>query len=144
MRHTAMVVAGALLLAGCVAANEPAYEPTPVPFYSTPRDSFFNPPDPYPAPPRPTFSEPEPFTPTTPAPLPPLDDVTLDLLPSPDSVPEGTSDLPRDAQVAPEPTQPAPPPPPAATAAPVVKPKPGSAVPLMGFRPMRGQSAPGI
>jgi hypothetical protein len=118
---------GAALLAGCVS---PYYAPYPAPLYVQPPlyDSQPAVPAPLPAP-VPYYLTPE----TRPYPAP-------EPLPAPELVPDPTPD-PEPSPMAPsagEPEAAVPPAPPAAQAG------RGAETPLQGFRPMRGQTRPGL
>jgi len=135
IRRWPMLALGTALLAGCVSPYYPVYPNYPTPLYVMPL---------------PYVSQPVVQTPL-PAPVPLLPaperipEALPELAPAPDAsmaAPEPEAEPPPDtaapATAAPESAAPAPPAPPAAQAG------RGDDAPLQGFRPMRGQTRPGI
>lgn len=129
---------GAALLAGCVA---PPYPPYPTPLYLPPPyvaqpPYAAQPPVALPqSGPAPLYPAPEPRREAAPTP-----EISVDPLPDPEPVPESTPEAEAPAASNPAPAAPAPeavPPPPTQAG-------PGADAPLQGFRPMRGQTRPGI
>ena len=114
MRHVCVATLGTVLLAGCAQPYQPLYvaPPRPLPAWETPPlAALVRPPMPMPMP-----------------------------APTPEPAPEPEPTILAEPVAAPDPAPDAPTPAPTVSPPPFVKPASGPAVPMMGFRPMRGQS----